>query len=251
MQASLIQNYEEYTQEDFLVWRKLFEKQISALEKYASRYYLEALNKVNFRPDAIPDFAALNKLLFNYTGWKLQVVPGLVPPEEFFRLLSQKIFPATCWLRTMAEIEYIEEPDMFHDVFGHVPLLANEQYARFMQAFGALALQYIDQPAIIDILSRLYWYTIEFGLINDGAHTKIYGAGILSSPGETANSMDQNIPKLNFDIATVLNTTYRGDLMQNQYFVIDSLEQLYHILPATENWVKAKSSSFVTVLNMH
>jgi phenylalanine-4-hydroxylase len=233
----LAQHYELYTQEDFTVWRMLYEKQMGLLAKYASHYYLDALKKVQFRPDAIPNFKDLNNILGKITGWQLTVVPELVPTEKFFTLLSKKTFPATCWLRTMAEIEYIEEPDMFHDVFGHVPLLANEQYAMFMQAFGTLALQWMGQPAMIDIFSRLYWFTIEFGLIRENDDTKIYGAGILSSPGETLHSMSDSVVKDYFNIETVLSTAYRNDVMQDRYFIIQSFEQLYHVLPAAEQFL--------------
>lgn len=227
----MAQHYELYTREDFRVWRTLFERQQQLLTSYGSATYLNAIGKVGFTAEAIPDFSKVNTLLQPLTGWQLTVVPGLVPARDFFEMLAIKIFPATCWLRTEAELDYIEEPDMFHDVFGHVPLLADAHYALFMQAFGQMALQWADDEEVIDILSRLYWFTVEFGLIQEQNGVKIYGAGILSSPGETRHSMADTTSRLPFDATEILNTSYRTDVMQDKYFVIKSFEQLYHGLP--------------------
>ncbi|PZF71796.1 phenylalanine 4-monooxygenase [Taibaiella soli] len=235
----LAQLYSAYTTEDFQVWQLLFKRQMNLLRPQASKLYLKALEDIGFNGDEIPHFEKMNKRLESFTGWKVVVAPELVPQREFFQLLSQKIFPATCWLRTMAELDYIEEPDMFHDVFGHVPLLTNEAYADFMEGFGKLAMKWIDVPEIIALLGRVYWFTIEFGLLHEKNMPKIFGAGIISSPGETANSLSDASVKLSFDITQMLSTDYRTDILQPVYFTIKSFEQLCAALPEIEKSLAA------------
>src|SRR5688500_15430728 len=175
------QVYSNYSKEDLAVWEILYSRQMNTLSQYASKDYLQAVEVIGFRKDRIPEFVELNQRLAALTGWKIITVPGICPPAEFFRLLSQKTFTCTCWLRTMEELDYLEEPDMFHDVFGHVPLLTNPDYCEFFQALGNLALEHIDDKDMIDMLERLYWFTIEFGLIRQEGELKIYGSGIISS----------------------------------------------------------------------
>ncbi len=230
-----VQRFKDYTQEDFTVWHQLYTRQMQLLSEHASGLYLDAINRIRFLADDIPDFQRTSSILMPETGWKLTVVPELVPQQDFFQLLSSRIFPATCWLRTAKELDYIEEPDMFHDVFGHVPLLINPAYAMFMQGFSELAMQWADVPKAIELLGRVYWFTIEFGLIHEADEVKIYGAGILSSPGETKYAMHPDTIRKPFDIEELLNTSYRTDTLQEQYFVIDSFEQLYESLPAIDS----------------
>jgi len=241
----LTQQYDRYTPEDFTVWQTLFERQMNLLNQYASASYLDAIDKIGFHAAAIPDFSNVNEKLLSLTGWQLTVVPGLVPQKEFFEMLAQRIFPATCWLRTFAEIDYIEEPDMFHDVFGHVPLLANSEYASFMQAFGMLALEWINQPEIVDLLSRIYWFTVEFGLINEAGNIRIYGAGVLSSPGETMNSMKEDMIKRRFNAADILRTGYKTDVLQEQYFIIDNYAQLDNMLTEVKQLINNAEKLFL------
>ena len=224
------QQYDLYTSEDFAVWRALFERQMHLLNQYGSRYYTAALDTVGFEADSIPDFTIINRKLQAATGWQITVVPGLVPAAEFFALLARRIFPATCWLRTMAELDYIEEPDMFHDVFGHIPLLSLPAYADFMYAFGQLGLPWNDDARKMELLSRIYWYTIEFGMIREEGTAKIYGAGILSSPGETLHSIAPDTKRSPFSVQEILQTPYRTDVLQEQYFEIEHMEQLTFIL---------------------
>jgi phenylalanine-4-hydroxylase len=220
------QVYNDYTPDDHAVWQLLYQRQLRLLNDYASKAYLKALDAVAVRAQAIPEFSVLNKSLMAATGWKIQVVEGHVPPALFFNLLSQKIFPATCWLRTKEELDYIEEPDMFHDVFGHVPLLMQTDYAQFMHSFGTMALEWAAYPEITTILSRLYWFTIEFGLLKQDEEHVIYGAGILSSPGETLHAMSTTPRVLPFVLEQVIQTDFRTDVMQNLYFVIPSFQSL-------------------------
>jgi phenylalanine-4-hydroxylase len=241
----LAQQYENYTAEDFKVWRTLFERQTELLNKHASTTYLDALSRIGFQAGTIPKFAEVNEKLMELTGWQVAVVPGHVSPKDFFEMLAYKIFPATCWLRTYAELDYIEEPDMFHDMFGHVPLLVNESYASFLQAFGKCALDRLNDPSVIELMSRIYWFTIEFGIINEGGENKIYGAGILSSPGETRHSTSSDSVKQQFDTKAVLQTGFRTDVLQERYFVIDNYDELANILSKVEQIWDAGNSDAV------
>ncbi|MEJ2005606.1 MAG: phenylalanine-4-hydroxylase, partial [Cyclobacteriaceae bacterium] len=161
------QLYEKYTEEDRQVWKLLFEQQEEQLERFASSAYLDGLVRIGFHANAIPSFERTNSILRETTGWELVAVPGIVDDRKFFELMSKKQFPATTWLRKMEELDYLEEPDMFHDVFAHVPLLADQHFADFLHALSVISLDYIDNPVAIELLSRIYWYTVEFGLIRE------------------------------------------------------------------------------------
>ena len=225
------QIYSNYTIQDFQVWKILFERQMEHLTPIVCTEYLEALKTVQLSADKIPDFHELNKILIKLTGWNIEVVPNISPQKEFFEFLSHKKFTATCWLRTMEQLDYLEEPDMFHDVFGHVPLLSNPAYSDFFKGISEIALAYSDHPKAIELLGQIYWFTIEFGLIKEKDTLKIYGAGIISSSEETKYCLSDQSVKLNFDVATIFGTAYRTDTIQEKYFIIDSFEQLYNSLP--------------------
>lgn len=224
------QIYSNYTLQDFEVWKTLFNRQLNLLKPIVSKEYLAALKLVEFCDDKIPNFDEINLILKQSTGWTLEVVPHISAQKEFFIFLSQRKFTSTCWLRTMEQLDYLEEPDMFHDVFGHVPLLSNDAYVGFFKGISDIALKNIDNPKAIELLGRIYWFTIEFGLINEDGNVKIYGAGIISSKGETINCMNPDAKHIPFDIATVFDTDYRTDVFQECYFVIDSFQQLYNSL---------------------
>lgn len=234
MERPLTQIYENYTEEDFNVWKLLFDRQMKNLDGKVSSEYLKALRDIGFTNDKIPNFNDLTVRLRPRTGWSLKVVPCISPQKEFFEYLSQKKFTATCWLRTMEQLDYLEEPDMFHDVFGHAPLLANKYYTDFFEGISRIALKHLDNPTVIEMLGRVYWFTIEFGLIHENGSNKIYGAGIISSSGETANCISARPVKEDFNIRKIMNTTFRNDTIQEKYFVIESYEQLYHSLPEME-----------------
>lgn len=243
------QNYSKYTAEDFIVWRTLFERQMKILPELASQYYLEAIDVVGFRADRIPDFKEVNEILKKESGWQLSVVPNIVPNEEFFPLLSNKTFSATSWLRKMSQLDYLDEPDMFHDVFGHVPLLSNPTFCAFFKGLADIAMKYLDDPESIEMLGRMYWFTIEFGLIREDEILKIYGAGILSSHGETKFSLSDEPEHLEFDVASVLEQDYDNMKIQDKYFVIESFEQLFQSLNKIERYVQetAKKRTHKTV----
>ena len=228
------QIYSNYTKHDFEVWKTLFNRQLELLKPIVSVEYLNALKLVNFRSDKIPGFEDVNAILKTTTSWSLEVVPNISEQKEFFEFLSQKKFTTTCWLRTMEQLDYLEEPDMFHDVFGHVPLLSNKAYVDFFKGISDIALKNIDNANAIKLLGRLYWFTIEFGLIKEESQLKIYGAGIISSKGETEHCLSKKAKQLPFDIQTIFETDYRTDVFQEIYFVIDSFEQLYNSLEDIE-----------------
>lgn len=228
------QEYTHYTDADRWVWQALFTRQMQVLPTVASSRFLAGLPGVDFRVGNIPDFAEVNPLLNQATGWHLVAVPGIVDDRTFFELLASRRFPATTWLRTPAQLDYLEEPDMFHDVFAHVPLLTDQHFVDFLQAMGALALRYLHDAYAIELLSRLYWFTVEFGLIVEDERLRIYGAGILSSAGETTFCLGDQAARRPFDVAAILATPYVKDRMQDVYFIIDSYEQLASSVPVLE-----------------
>jgi phenylalanine-4-hydroxylase len=220
------QIYSNYTAEDFKVWELLYTRQINFIEDKVAIEFLESLETVGFIPNRIPNFEEVNNTLSKYTGWKIITVPNLAPADIFFNHLSEKRFTATCWLRALDQINYLEEPDMFHDVFAHTPLLSNKEYTDFFQKMGQRALQVINEPEKVTMLQRLYWFTIEFGLIKSSKETKIYGAGIISSKSKAEYSLSNEPTKLNYDVAKIMNHPFRTDIVQDTYYVIDSFEQL-------------------------
>ncbi len=240
------QEYDKYTAEDFEVWRILFERQIQQLPGMATDEYLEGIRKIGFTAHKIPDFREVNKVLYSYTGWQLYVVPGLIGNKEFFELLANRYFPSSTWLRLTEQLDYLEEPDMFHDVFGHVPLLTNPHLCNFLADLSRIALRFIDNPYAIELISSLYWYTVEFGLIQEKDGLRIYGAGILSSTGETWYALhDQRPKRLPYDVRTLLLTPYIKDQFQGQYFIIESYEQLYQSVGEIEQVLQELTSMAV------
>lgn len=228
------QIYENYTPENLLVWQTLFNRQMMTLRNHASSDFLKSVKKIGFSSLRIPDFSNVNLRLKTMTGWKLHTVPCISPIEEFFQLLSEKEFTATCWLRNFEELDYIEEPDMFHDVFGHAPLLTHPDYCSFFQQLGEIACRYKGIPEAMQRLQRLYWFTIEFGMIEENNELKIYGAGIISSKEETAHALSNNSNKHAFDVSTMMNHAFRTDIIQGDYYVLKSFEQLRNSIPEIE-----------------
>ncbi|NQZ77135.1 MAG: phenylalanine 4-monooxygenase [Ekhidna sp.] len=234
------QIYENYTKEDFEVWKILFDRQMRQYPTHASGAFLDGLKIAKFETGLIPDFKETNQILLDTTGWQLAVVPGIVPDYTFFELMANKRFPATTWLRKMKELDYLEEPDMFHDVFAHVPLLTNQHFVDFLEELSKIGLNYVGNAYAIELLSRVYWFTVEFGLIQEAVGQRIYGAGILSSAGETKFSLSEEPPKHTFSIQHMLDTPYQKDKFQTQYFVIESYEQLYESIPEIKALLEEK-----------
>ena len=224
------QIYDHYTKEDFSVWKLLYETQISSLDGIVAEEFLKGLVILDFNSKKIPDFKKVNEKLDIISGWSIKTVPNMAQPKEFFTYLANKNFTSTCWLRSMEEIDYLEEPDMFHDIFGHIPLLLNPVFSEFVHAFGKLGKKHIQHKEFILKMQRLYWYTIEFGLIKQDNELKIFGAGIVSSFGESNSIHDKKIEKIEYDIEKVMATSFYTDAIQDKYFVANSMDELYESL---------------------
>jgi phenylalanine-4-hydroxylase len=222
---TLAQPHHLYTAADDDRWARLYADRVKGLPGFADEEYLAALDQLN-AAQAIPSLARTSEALFAATRWQLVAVPGLIPEHDFFALLAARKFPVTWWLRREEEFNYIVEPDIFHDFFGHVPLLFNPMFADYMQAYGEGGLKASALEGL-EYLSRLYWYTVEFGLIQRPEGLRVYGAGILSSTTETRHSLLSSAPKrIAFNLLRVMRSQYKLDDFQATYFVINSYEQL-------------------------
>lgn len=224
--AGLEQEYDKYSIEDRAVWKILFNRQMKQLRGIADVSYFEGIDAVGFKADEIPDFRVVNKRLAQTSGWEIKVVPGIIDQANFFKMLSNKQFPSSTWLRPMKSLDYLSEPDMFHDAFGHMPLLTNPIFCSFFHEIGRLGIKYLNYPNIIEKLGRVYWFTIEFGLIQNTGDLKIYGAGIISSTGETVHCRTETPVRKPFDVLEIMDTDFNNTIIQNKYFVITSFEQL-------------------------
>ncbi len=223
------QDWARYTPQDHATWRTLYERQTRLLPGRASQAWLDGLQALPIAHDRIPDFAQLNTVLHARTGWQVVAVPGLVPDEVFFEHLAHRRFPAGNFIRQPHELDYLQEPDVFHDVFGHVPILLNPAMADYMQAYGEGGLK-AQRLGFLPQLARVYWYTVEFGLVQQGGELRIYGAGILSSATESVFCLDDDSPhRIAFDVQRVLRTRYRIDDFQESYFVLRDLDQLLEL----------------------
>lgn len=220
------QDWSSYSSQDHATWDRLFARQAAMLPTRVVPAFMEGLGVLRMGRPGIPDFDELNERLSKATGWQVVAVPGLVPDEVFFDHLANRRFVAGRFIRTPDQLDYLREPDIFHDVFGHVPLLTQPVFADYMQAYGVGGLR-AARLGMIEALARLYWYTVEFGLIRDGTALKLYGAGIVSSFGESLFALDDPSPnRIAFDLERVMRTRYRIDDYQQNYFVIDSFEDL-------------------------
>ena len=220
------QDWTSYSHEEHDRWDRLFARQAKLLPGRACDAFLEAQAKLELSRGGVPDFADLSRRLSALTGWSVVAVAGLIPDDAFFEHLANRRFPAGAFIRPEAEFDYLEEPDVFHDVFGHVPLLGDPVYARFLQAYGEGGRRALGLGQLHN-LARLYWYTVEFGLMRTPAGLRIFGAGILSSPAETLFSLEDSSPnRVAFALERVMRTKYIISDFQQTYFVIDSFDQL-------------------------
>ncbi|CAN5884688.1 phenylalanine 4-monooxygenase [soil metagenome] len=220
------QDWSAYSAADHDLYRRLYERQAAQLPGLACDEFIAAVQHLG-EPTHIPRFDALSEAVHRATRWEVVAVPGLIPEEAFFSLLSRRKFPVTGWIRKPEEFDYVVEPDVFHDLFGHVPLLFNPMFADYMQAYGAGGLK-ASRLESCEYLARLYWYTVEFGLIDTPAGLRAYGAGILSSAGELRHSVTSPQPRrVGFDLERIMRTRYTIDSYQSSYFVIDSFQQLF------------------------
>ena len=222
------QPWGDYSATDHGVWRRLYQRQREVLVGRACDEFLQAQDTMGMTPDRIPKFSDMNRVLGDATGWRLIGVEGLLPELDFFDHLANRRFPVTWWIRRPDQIDYIEEPDLFHDLFGHVPLLMNPLFADYMAAYGRGGVKAHGIGAdALQALTRLYWYTVEFGLIRQSDGLRIYGSGIVSSKSESIHALESDAPnRIGFDLERIMRTRYRIDTFQKTYFVIDSFQQL-------------------------
>lgn len=222
------QNFSSYTAADREVWKILFDRQKLNLEAKGSKAYMESLLLMSpvLNAEQLPDFDLIGMWFKEHTGWSIVVVPGLIPADEFFQHLANKQFCSSTWLRDLKNLDYLEEPDMFHDIFGHIPLLSDPVFSSFMQKFGKLGVQHAGKKEVILQLQRLYWFTIEFGVIRE-EKIRSYGAGIMSSFGEANHIEAGNVAFSPFSLEEIIETDFRTDVVQQKYFVLESFDQLF------------------------
>ncbi|SFK31530.1 Phenylalanine 4-hydroxylase [Sphingomonas sp. NFR04] len=220
------QDWSAYTAEEHATWDKLFARQAKLLPGRASAAYLKGLEALRLSESGIPNFEELSERLMQLTGWQVVAVPGLVPDDVFFDHMANRRFVAGNFIRRPDQLDYIQEPDVFHDVFGHVPMLADPVFADYLEAYGRGGMRALELGALKQ-LGRLYWYTVEFGLIEEAEGLRIYGSGIVSSSAESVFALDSDSPnRIRFDMQRVMRTDYRIDDFQQNYFVIPSFEAL-------------------------
>jgi phenylalanine-4-hydroxylase len=222
------QHWERYGAEEHGIWKTLFEHQAGVLPERACREFLDGITKLKLAPDRIPEFERISDSLEKLTGWRVVAVPSLVPDAIFFDHLANRRFPVGQFIRRADQLDYIEEPDVFHDFFGHVPMLAHPVFADYMEAYGKGGQRALNEFGRLKNLARLYWYTVEFGLIESIEGLRIYGSGIVSSRAESVYSVENRSPnRIRFELERVMRTEYRIDDFQESYFVIRSFDDLF------------------------
>lgn len=227
----MIQTYSNYNNDHQWVWQQLFSRQQMNLADKGTALHNENTHYLSnvFHANAIPHLDALSNALYQKTGWQIHIVAGFIPATDFLNLLADKKFAASTWLRKPSELDYLEEPDMFHDVFGHLPILCDAAYANFVHQVGLLGKQYQHHAECIDLIERFYWYSIEFGLVKEAGATKILGAGIISSYGESNRIFEKNTTAIikPFNLEEILYLPFDKSALQPVYYVAESFEQLY------------------------
>ncbi len=224
------QKLEDYTQEQHSTWNFLYDRQKAHLQDKASRLYLDTLDAMSdtLTRTSIPMVEDMALQLKEATGWSIEIVPGLIPPSDFFKLLSKKKFCTSTWVRRKDQVDYIEEPDMFHDTFGHIPPLMNLDFASFMHRFGEVGTAIANDGRDFQVtqLQRLYWFFVEFGFIREDGEAKLFGAGIMSSYGETSHAWALRNKLKVFNLEEVMSTPFRADVIQHEYYILDSIPEL-------------------------
>jgi len=220
------QRYDAYDADAHDVWRILYERRMATLLETGSRVFLEGIERIGLSPSRVPDLADVNRRLGARTGWAAVGVEGFIPAGSFFRCLAQRRFPTTLTVRPRAQLDYLPEPDIFHDVFGHVPLHSDPVFADFLQRFGALAAA-ADTERETTRMARLFWFTVEFGLIRERGAVRIYGSGLISSHGDAANALGNRCDRRPFEVDAVLDQPFEIDHFQDVLFVIESFDQLF------------------------
>lgn len=218
----------KWSDEENKIWQDLVERQLEIIENRACDEFMQGLKELNLPHDRVPQLAEVNEVLKEATGWQVEQVPALINFDKFFQLLANKQFPVATFIRSREEFDYLQEPDVFHEIFGHCPLLTNPAFAHFTHTYGKLGLAASKEDRVY--LARLYWFTVEFGLLKSASGTRIYGGGILSSPGETVYALEsEEAERHPLNPLDVLRTPYRIDIMQPVYFLLESFDSLYDI----------------------
>ncbi len=220
------QDYSRYDAESHEVWQLLFARRMATLQETASTVFLEGMTRIGLGADRVPDLADVNRRLDASTGWNAVGVDGFIPAAQFFRCLSRRRFPTTLGVRPRAQLDYLPEPDIFHDVFGHVPLHADPVFADFLQRFGALAAG-ARTPEETEQMARLFWFTVEFGLVQERGAVRIYGSGLISSHGDAAKALGPDCARRPFELDAVINQAFEIDDLQPVLFVVESFDQLF------------------------
>jgi phenylalanine-4-hydroxylase len=227
------QKYQDYTPDEHGIWQELVRRRRQQLEAHACREYLEGFEIIGLQDDRLPNLSAITDRLRPRTGWSTTPVSGFLPAEAFFEMLAARMFPTTTWLRGRDSLEYIPEPDVFHDVFGHVPMHAHPVFADFLQHYGSVCVNIRDHN-VLERLGRLFWYTVEFGLIRQNGEVKVYGSGVISSHGECTNVIDGGCEVRDFNLDEVLSTPVKVDAIHKLLFAIDSFDQIYEAMRQAE-----------------
>ena len=226
------QDWGAYTEEQHAVWALLYQRRMAALERTGSSLFLDGAGQIGLRPDRVPDLAEINQRLSRRTGWMAVPVSGFLPAREFFECLGARRIPTTVTVRPRAQLDYLPEPDIFHDVFGHVPLHAHPVFATFLQRFGASACL-ATSATQVQAMARLFWFTVEFGLIRESGEIKLYGSGLISSHGDGANAIGPQCDRRAFSLDAVLAQPFEIDRLQDVLFVVDSFDQLFAAVEAS------------------
>jgi phenylalanine-4-hydroxylase len=228
------QHYDAYTADEHAIWHTLFQRQVGLMNEHSAPEFMAGLRLLGVDAHRIPILEEASERLQRLTGFEVIGVPGLIPEADFFAHLAERRFPVTVWMRRRDELDYLVEPDLFHDFFGHLPMLAHTVFANFIQAYGAIG-AHARSPAALKMLARLYWYTVEFGLVTTSRGLRAYGAGILSSSGETIYATRATGPaRIRFDLERVLRTNYLIDSYQKTYFVLNDIEELFDSVLAAD-----------------
>ncbi|HXX71457.1 MAG TPA: phenylalanine 4-monooxygenase [Candidatus Acidoferrum sp.] len=234
------QNYEAYTPEQHAVWAELVRRRRPQIDRHACRAYLEGYEILGLRDDELPNLRAVTRRLKPRTGWSTTPVSGFLPSDAFFEMLDARLFPTTTWIRSRDSLEYTPEPDIFHDVFGHVPMHTHPVFADFLQHYGNVCAR-IKDGGTLERLGRLFWYTVEFGLIREDGEIKIYGSGVISSHGESTNVIEGGCQVRDFSLEEVLATPVKVDRIHSVLFAIDSFDEIYEAMHEAEKRVLAHS----------
>jgi len=227
------QDYAAYTDEQHRVWAELVGRMLPEIERHAARAYLEGFEIIGLKRDRLPDLAAISARLAPRTGWTSTPVSGFLPAPAFFEMLASRLFPTTTWLRSKDSLEYTPEPDIFHDVFGHVPMHAHAVFADFLAHYGRVCAG-IEDAGVLEKLGRLFWYTVEFGLIRERGEIKAYGSGLISSHGECRNVMEGRCAVHDFSLDEVHHTPVKVDELHKLLFAVSSFDQVYEAMREAE-----------------